>query len=62
MRSANPTNNTEWFNLLGETLRDVNPDSIWAVDETGIQTGMAAKEQVLGVKGKNIQHQTCQGN
>ena len=33
-QSANPTNNAEWFNLLGETLRDVDPDSIWAVDET----------------------------
>ena len=61
-QSANPTNNAEWFNLLGETLRDVDPDCIWAVDETGIQTGMAVKEQVLGVKGKNIQHQTRQGN
>lgn len=61
-QAANPTNNTEWFNLLGKHLRDVDPDCIWGVDETGIQTGMAVKERVIGPKRKTIQHQTRQGN
>jgi hypothetical protein len=61
-QAANPTNNAEWFNLLGEHLSDVDPDCIWGVDETGIQTGMAVKERVIGPKNKSIQHQIRQGN
>ena len=61
-QAANPTNNAEWFNLLEKHIRDVDPDCIWAVDETGIQTGMAVKERVIGARGKSIQHQTRQGN
>ncbi|KIL57454.1 hypothetical protein M378DRAFT_16238 [Amanita muscaria Koide BX008] len=49
--AANPTNNKQWFELLGEQLKDVNPDCIWAADETGIQTGAAVHQHVIGKKG-----------
>jgi hypothetical protein len=61
-RSANPTNNKEWFNLLATHLKDVDPECIWGADETGIQTGIAAKERVIGAKGKTTQHQTREGS
>ena len=61
-QSANPTNNKEWFDLLATDLKDVDPDCIWAADETGIQTGNAVKERVIGAKGKTTQHQTRDGN
>lgn len=61
-RSANPANNKEWFDLLATHLKDVDPDCIWAADETGIQTGTAVKERVIGTKGKTTQHQTREGN
>ena len=61
-RSANPTNNKEWFNLLATHLKDVKPDCIWGADKTGIQTGNAVKEWVIGAKGKTTQHQTQEGN
>lgn len=57
--AANPTNNREWFGLLHTHVKNVDPDCIWAADETGIQTGTAVCEHVIGKKGKNIQHQTC---
>ena len=60
-RVANPTNNREWFELLHTHLENVEPDCIWAADETGIQTGAAVHERVIGRKGKNLQHQTRQG-
>jgi hypothetical protein len=61
-QSANPTNNKEWFELLREQLKDINPDCIWAADETVIQTGLAGKERVIAPKGKKIQHQAHGGN
>lgn len=60
-RAANPTNNKEWFELLHTHVGNVDPDCIWAADETGIQTGAAVHERVIGWKGKNVQHQACQG-
>lgn len=59
-RSANPTNNKEWFELL-EILKDVDEDCIWAADETGIQTAAAVKERVIGSRGKTTQHQRREG-
>ena len=61
-RSANPTNNKEWFELLGAHIENIDPDCIWAADETGIQTGNAIHERVIGMKGKNVQHQTREGS
>ena len=61
-QSANPTNNKEWYDLLAKHIKDTDPDCIWAADETGIQTGTAVKEWVIGAKGKTTQHQTCEGN
>lgn len=61
-RSANPTNNKEWFELLREQLKDVDPNCIWAADETGIQTGAAVQERVIAPKGKIVQHQARGGN
>lgn len=55
-RSANSTNNKEWYELI-EVLKDVDPDCLWAADETGIQTAAAVKEHVIGSKGKTTQHQ-----
>jgi hypothetical protein len=60
-RAANPTNNREWFELLGTHIENIDPDCIWAADETGIQTGNAVHERVIGKKGKSIQHQTREG-
>jgi hypothetical protein len=60
-RAANPTNNKEWFRVLGEQIRDVSSDCLWAADETGIQTGMAVQEQVFGKRGKKVQHQKREG-
>ena len=34
--AANPTNNKEWFELLGKHVKDVDPECIWAADEMGI--------------------------
>ena len=59
--TANPTNNDEWFKLLGDNIKDFDPDCIWAADETGIQTGGAVREWVLGGKGSEIQHQKHDG-
>ena len=59
-RSANPTNNKEWYELI-EVLKDVDPDCLWAADETGIQTAAAVKECVIGSKGKTTQHQQREG-
>ena len=50
------------LNSLGKHLKDVDPECIWAADETGIQTGSAVHERVIGMKGKRIQHQKQDGN
>jgi hypothetical protein len=61
-RAANSTNNKEWFELLGTHIENIDPDCIWAADETGIQTGNAIHERVIGKKKKyGVQHQTCEG-
>jgi hypothetical protein len=60
-RAANPTNHREWFELLYKHTKDIEPDCIWAADETGIQTGTAVRERVIGKKGQTNQHQTCNG-
>ena len=59
--AANPTNNREWFELFHTHVENVEPDCIWAADETGIQTGDAVHERIIGRKGKTVQHQTCKG-
>ena len=59
-RSANPTNNKEWFELL-KILENVDEDCIWAADETGIQTAAAVKEHVIRSQGKTTQHQRREG-
>ena len=51
--AANPANHKQWFDLLQECTKDVEPDCIWAADETGIQTGAAIHERVIGKKGAN---------
>jgi hypothetical protein len=60
-RAANPTNHKQWFELLRECTKDVEPDCIWAADETGIQTGAAVRERVIGKRGQTNQHQTREG-
>ena len=60
-RAANPTNHKEWFDLLHDQIKDVEPDCIWAADETGIQTGTAVHERVIGKKGQTNQHQIREG-
>lgn len=60
-RAANPTNNKEWFEVLGTHIKNIDPDCIWAANETGIQTGNAVHERVIGKKGRNLQHQTHEG-
>ena len=61
-RAVNETTHREWFEILGKTLEDVNPDCIWAADETGFQPGSGQKERVIGCAGKNGTYQQRDGN
>ncbi|KAG1877373.1 hypothetical protein F4604DRAFT_1680054 [Suillus subluteus] len=63
-RAVNPNTNVEWYKLLEETLEEKNiePDCIWAADESGFQPGEGLKECVFGPAGRSNQYQQCDGN
>jgi len=60
--AVNVTNHTEWVELLGGTIEDVNDDCIWAAGKTGFQTNGAVCEHVIGQAGKSTQYQQQDGN
>jgi hypothetical protein len=61
-RAVNATNHTEWIELLGGTIEDVDTECIWAADETGFQMNGAIRERVIGRAGKSTQYQQRDGN
>jgi len=63
--AVNENTNEAWFELLKSTMdeNNIEPDCIWAADETGFQPGTGGQRQrVIGPAKKKIQHQQESGN
>ena len=63
-RAVNETTNREWYNLLGNTIKEKNiqEECMWASDESGFQPGMGFKERVIGPAKQKTQHLQRDGN
>jgi hypothetical protein len=66
-RGANPSSKAEYFGVLetvieGEGGEDrIVAESMYGVDETGVQQGLGTKERVYGNPAKTFQHQKRSG-
>ncbi|KLO14685.1 DDE-domain-containing protein, partial [Schizopora paradoxa] len=63
-QAANPTNHKLFFDILESTLKTYNiePDCIYAMDETGFMPGRACVSKVIGKAGKREQKSKESGN
>jgi hypothetical protein len=61
-RAVNATNHSDWFELLGKTIEGVDPDCIWAADETGFQPSAGQKERVIGRRDAKTTYQQRGGS
>lgn len=62
--AANPVTHKMFYDLLENTLKEHNiePDCIYAADETGFMPGRACKSKVIGKATKKGQHRKESGN
>jgi hypothetical protein len=67
-RAVNPITKEGYFTLLKAVIKDDNndnhiePECIYAADESGFQKGIGQKERVFGAAGKKTQHQQRSGD
>lgn len=63
-RAVNPATNAAWFDLLGETQKKYNlkPQTTWATDESGTQSGAGIRERVMGSRKRTPQYQQRDGD
>ncbi|KLO14845.1 DDE-domain-containing protein, partial [Schizopora paradoxa] len=63
-QAANPANNKVFYDLLESVITEHNiePDCIFAMDETGFMPGRACTSKVIGKAGNRSQHSTESGN
>lgn len=63
-RAVNKHTNQAWYSLLRTMIVEekIDPDCIWAADETGFQPGGGLKDRVIGAAKQKLQHQQRDGN
>ncbi len=57
-QAVNPATHAAWFKLLGDTIEkyNIDPDCIYACDESGFMLGHHVRQKVIGGKGKRVQY------
>ena len=63
-KAVNPNNLQKFFDILESEFdkHQFKPENIHGADETGLMSGVAQKERVIGGKGKRTQHQKREVN
>ncbi len=63
-QAANPTNHKLFYDILESVITEYNiePDCIYAMDETGFMPGRACTSKVIGKAGNRAQHSKESGN
>jgi hypothetical protein len=67
-RAVNPITKEGYFDILEEVIGGednddhIDPECMYAADESGFQSGIGQKERVFGAAGKKTQHQQRSGD
>lgn len=57
--SLTPQTVEGWFKLISPILKDVPPENIYNMDESGFNLGLSAKKRVIVPVGTKTAHITC---